>query len=264
MPDPICIWPGLAQKRAWWFLRTSLLPDWICLAKTWYSRPELTWILAVFLPIWPGLSVEEHRWVWKWETGSRLIAFCQNWAQWFTRTWQGRPDWIWASFAQYDQGLLRKSSTQWNVGSQIRRIESGPILSACGHNSHNWPQHNQNASELDPACLFDTPPPTPHPSASPPAPAHFCSNRWAYHSSTTTVYYKVLPHQSQISSMCVGKAGNQAISQAVGHENTRGLCGERQNWLDCLTRVRVGYHMNPWYSDSWNWLKGKTPACGIG
>ena len=49
---------------------------------------------------------------------SRPFVFCQNRAWWFldtgllldqmclAKTWPGHPDWIWASFAQYDPDLL--------------------------------------------------------------------------------------------------------------------------------------------------------------
>ena len=69
--------------------------------------------------------MEEWTWVWKWETGSRPIAFCQNQAWWFlhtgllldqihlAKTWPGCPDQIRrASFAQYDPGLLWKYRTK--------------------------------------------------------------------------------------------------------------------------------------------------------
>ena len=36
------------QKRAEWFLHTSLLTDQVHLDKTWHSQPELNWIQADF------------------------------------------------------------------------------------------------------------------------------------------------------------------------------------------------------------------------
>ena len=42
------------QKRAEWFLHTSLLTDQVHLDKTWHSQPELNWIWAGFAQYYPG------------------------------------------------------------------------------------------------------------------------------------------------------------------------------------------------------------------
>ena len=76
--------------------------------------------------------------LWHW-----LVAFCQNQAWRFlhigslsdqmhlAKTWPGHPDWIWASLAEYDPGLL------------TILVRSGIYAPAqfwlhAGHNGHNW------------------------------------------------------------------------------------------------------------------------------
>ena len=49
------------------------------------------------------------------------------------KTWPGHPDQIWASFAQYDPGLLWKKGTELDMGSQIRHMQSSPILTGHMH-----------------------------------------------------------------------------------------------------------------------------------
>ena len=53
---------------------------------------------------------------------------------------------IWISFAQHDPCLLWKNRTKLDAGSQIRHIQSGPILAmmaitVCNQTLPNWIQH---------------------------------------------------------------------------------------------------------------------------
>ena len=104
--------------------RTKLNPAWFC---TVWSRP----------------SVEEHNWIWNWEPGGRLVAFCQqqgliNFAHWLA----SGPDAFGQNLirpSRSDLGLFctiwsKPSLEKWN---QIRyrkldpaNIQSGPIHAA--------------------------------------------------------------------------------------------------------------------------------------
>ena len=68
MPDLIMSDPDLCrsigQKWAQWFLHTGLLPDWICLAKTWHSQPKRN-------RIWAGFAQYDAGHLWKNATESK-------------------------------------------------------------------------------------------------------------------------------------------------------------------------------------------------
>ena len=111
--------------------------------------------------MWSGPSVEECIQVWKWVTGSRLVALCQNQTQWFLRT-----------------GLLPDQmhlAQTWPPGSdlgQFYTIWSGPSLeeknwigsrimiwpnSGCTINGHyqNVPNQNQGDYTGSLSCFCD-------------------------------------------------------------------------------------------------------------
>ena len=102
-------------------------------------------VLGWFCTVWSGLSVQEHKQVWKWEIGSCPVVFCRNWAWWFShisllldwicwaKTWPRHPDGIWTGFAQDDQVLLWINGAKLDTGSQIPHKWSGPILAT------RWP-----------------------------------------------------------------------------------------------------------------------------
>ena len=147
------------QKRAEWFLHTSLLAYWPGpfgqnLTQSARTKLDPGW----FCIILSRTSLEEWNQVWKSETGSGLAAFCHNRAQWFlhnglfpdktclAKPWPGHPDQIWVSFAQYDPCLLWKNgaeNSEMDAGSRILHIYIYTIpvrfwLHA-GRNGHNWP-----------------------------------------------------------------------------------------------------------------------------
>ena len=107
--------------------------------------------------------MEECNWVWKRETGSRPVVFCQNWAWWFLYIGL-LPDQIHLAKTrqaiQIRSGLVlndmiqaffgKKERTKSDVGSQIHP-ESGCTLAEMATIGCN-----QNASESDPACLLGT------------------------------------------------------------------------------------------------------------
>ena len=90
------------------------------------------------------------------ETGSRLMALCQNQAWWFlhtgllpdeihlAKTWPGHPDQIWVGFAQYDLGLLWKNGTKLDARTEpnwMQEVRSS-IYNSAGfwlHAGLNWP-----------------------------------------------------------------------------------------------------------------------------
>ena len=80
MPDPICI--GLAGKH-WPEASRIILAHWLAsgldpfgqnLTQSARTKLDPSW----FCTILSGMSVEEWNRVWKWETGSRLVASCQK------------------------------------------------------------------------------------------------------------------------------------------------------------------------------------------
>ena len=149
MPDPIQIQSRLAWKHcpeAGLMILTHQLasrPDPFGQNLTQSPRDNLN--LGWFCTIWSGTSVEECNQVWKRETGSRPVVFCQNQAWWFLQTsllpdqmhlakpWPGRPDWICFGLSQYDLGLLWKHKAESDVESWIWHKWSGLVLAAC------WP-----------------------------------------------------------------------------------------------------------------------------
>ena len=140
MPDPIHIQSGLAQEH-WPEVGQIILAHWLAftldlfgqhqqLART---KSDPAW----FCTIWSGPSVEECNRVWKWETGSGLVTFCQKPGS-MAKTWPGYPDRIRVGFAQYGPGFLWKNRTESDAETRIwpikydlaYKIWSGPILAA--------------------------------------------------------------------------------------------------------------------------------------
>ena len=131
---------SIGQKWAGWFLHIGLLPDRICLAKTWHSQPELNWIWAGFVQYDPG-----HIWKNGTKSKSGKLVVGQKPGQMipehhlvsgpdaFGQTLTGHLDWIWVSFAQCDPCFLWKNGAETDAGSRIQHIPSGLILTA------HWP-----------------------------------------------------------------------------------------------------------------------------
>ena len=135
MPDPIHIWSGSAWKHGpepgLMILAHRLAsgPDLFGQNLTQSTRTKLD--PAKFSQYDLGCLWKNANWVWKWETGSRPDAFCQNQAWWFlhtgslpdqmrlAKTWQGHRDHIQVSFALNDPGLLWNNGTESDAGSQI-------------------------------------------------------------------------------------------------------------------------------------------------
>ena len=113
-----------------------------------------------FCTIWSKLSVEECIWVWKWETGSRPVAFCQKWAQWvlhmgllpdqigLAKAWQKPASVVILSL------FLWKNRTKSDAGSWIRHIIMIRPNSGCMLVVMAVTGRNQNASRSDLACLL--------------------------------------------------------------------------------------------------------------
>ena len=139
---------SIGRKWAGWFLHIGLLPDRICLAKTWHNQPKLNQIQGGFAQYYLGC-------LWKKGTESesaeneKLVVGqlrpARNLAWWFLHTsllpnqmclakpWPGHPDRIRVSFVQYDPFLLWKNRTEMDAGSRIWHIPSRPIVAA------RWP-----------------------------------------------------------------------------------------------------------------------------
>ena len=146
---------SISQNPAWWYLRTSLHPDWICEAKTWHSQPQPNWIRAGFAQYDPGF-------LWKNTTESesgKLVRgqYCSA---------RIRPD---------DSCTLTYFRTRclWQKSIEAIKIRSGLVLhnviwAFFGRTEPNWMQevgsdmlalmaitgHNRNTSELILACLL--------------------------------------------------------------------------------------------------------------
>ena len=106
--------------------------------------------------IWAVCTVEECNWVWKWETGSRPVAFCKKlglmilahqlaseqdaFAQYLTRSSRLDPDpdqfctiWFWPSLEKWNWiGIW-----MWEVRSSI--YDPAWFWLHAGCNGHNWP-----------------------------------------------------------------------------------------------------------------------------
>ena len=158
-PDPIRIRSGLAgkpwQKRAGWFLHIGLLPDRICLAKTWHDQPELNRIRAGFAQYYPILSWKEQNRVWEWETGSGPVASCQKpgpmipahqlasrkdeFGQTMTRPSRSDPSRFCVILCNMIYPFFGKTKLKrlLLVGSGI--YDPGRLWLHAGHNSHDWP-----------------------------------------------------------------------------------------------------------------------------
>ena len=155
---------GFGHKRAWRFLHIGLLPERILLAKTWQSartKSDPAW----FCTECSELYMEECNRVWKWKNGSGPVVFCQNRAQGFlhisllpdqmhlAKTWPGRH-----SRSNPDRFLHNKIMI-WSFFERMepmQEVRSGiyDLAQFWLHTDSNG--QNQNASELDPACLLGT------------------------------------------------------------------------------------------------------------
>ena len=73
------------------------------------------------------------------------------------QTWPGHPDQAQASFAQYDPCFLWKNGTESDIviGKSDSAHMNYDLARFWLHAGRNG--HNQNASELDPACLQGVP-----------------------------------------------------------------------------------------------------------
>ena len=82
MPDLIRIWSRSAGKH-WPEAGWMILAHWLTsrpdpfgqnLTQSARTKLDLGWVCTIL----SGMSVEEQNQVWKWETGSGLVAFCQK------------------------------------------------------------------------------------------------------------------------------------------------------------------------------------------
>ena len=159
MPDLICIWSRLAQKH-WPEAGPIILAHRLLLDRIHHpfgqnltvSQNQIESRLVLYSMIWAVCGRNQQ----SFETGSRLMAFCQNQAWWFlhtgllpdemhlAKTWPGRPDQIWASFARYDLGLLWKNGTKLDARTEpnwMQEVRSS-IYNPAGfwlHAGLNWP-----------------------------------------------------------------------------------------------------------------------------
>ena len=159
MPDPICI-QSVSARKCW--------PEvgWMILAHQLAFGPDLSgqnlnqsvrtryrlvlhnMIRAVCGRTQPSLKVGN----WKQagcvllEPGPMITSLLSDQMH-LAKTWPGHPDWIQASFAEYDPGLLWKNGSELDAEVWSGKYDPDQFCLHAGHNGHN-------ASESDLACLL--------------------------------------------------------------------------------------------------------------